>query len=342
MSINVVLTCVGSQLSTGIIKALKHSCLPIRVVGVDMNEDAVGRFYTDAFYSVPAGNEPDYFLTLLDICRRENVQVVITGSDEEAYALSQNLGIFEQMNVVCTVPSIRVSSIIKDKITVYEWLSKKGVSVPNYYTIGSAWDLSKAAIYLGFPDKPFIIKPSASRGGRGVWLIHPEGSSVSNLFNRQGLNTMTLEGFLKAMNQSDEIPSLMAMEYLTGDAYDVDVLAQNGEVLYMVPRRRLNSKGIPFTGCVFDKNPEVYELAYAVQEALSLHYLYDFDITLSENGRACLMEINPRLSGGIIGTLALGVNLMEYLVRLAVGMEIPIVEVPYGKTVYAKTLTVAE
>jgi len=339
--ITVVLTCVGGLTAVEIIQAFfRHSSLPTRVVAVDMDENAVGQYYADAFYTVPSGKDAAFVDKLLEICRKERVQVVIPGSDEEAYSLARSVERFRQEGVVCTVPRQELVQPMSDKGAMYQWLGQRGVPVPKYFRVNSPQELREAAKALDYPKKSFIIKPSSSRGGRGVWQIHPEGISLTNLFSSTHLEAITLDAFLHAVESADQIPTLLAMEYLPGDAYDVDVLAREGEVLYMVPRRRFNPRGIPFMGCILEKHEGVLKLAGDIQEALSLTYLYDFDIALAEDGRPCLMEVNPRLSAGIVATLAAGINLMEYLVRMALDTEIPVIDIPYGKVVRASTRTV--
>lgn len=41
----------------------------------------------------------------------------------------------------------------------------------------------------------------------------------------------------KTLLEADVFPEIMVMEYLSGDEYDVDLIADNGKVLYMAGRR---------------------------------------------------------------------------------------------------------
>ena len=74
----VLLTGAGAPGAPGIIKCLrKNGERDIRIVGVDMNENATGRKLVDAFYKVPAGKDPAFLSCILDICKKESVQVVM-------------------------------------------------------------------------------------------------------------------------------------------------------------------------------------------------------------------------------------------------------------------------
>lgn len=339
--ITVIMTCVGSTAAVEIVQALsQHSSLPIRVIGVDMDKNAVGQYYTDAFYAVPSGNDASYVDQLLKICRKEEVQVVIPGSDEEAFTLALAIDRFKDIDVVCTVPRQELIQPLSDKGAMYHWLEQRGIPLPAYFRVSSPEELREAARALGYPQKPFIIKPSSSRGGRGVWQISPEETSLKNLFSDRYQDTITLDTLLHAIEENGKMPGLLAMEYIPGDVFDVDVLARESHIHYMVSRRRFNNRGIPFTGNVLEKHEGVLKLAHDIQEVLSLTYLFDFDIALGENDKPYLLEVNPRLSASVIATVAAGLNLLEFLVRMALDMEIPVVDIPYGKEIRPSIKTV--
>lgn len=340
--ITVVMTCVGSSAAVEVIQGFsQRSSLPIRVVGVDMDENAIGRHYADAFYPVPYGKDATYVDRLLEICRKEEAQVIIPGADEEAFALALAIDRFRDAGVVCTVPRRELVQPLSDKGATYQWLGQRGVPLPAYFRVSSPEELREAASALGYPKKPFVIKPASSRGGRGVWQIHSEGSSLKNLLSSTSLDTITLDTFLHAAERADQMPNLLAMEYLPGDVFDVDVLAREGQVLYMVPRRRFNRR-VPSKLGTLEKHEGVLKLAHVVQEVLSLTYLFDFDIVVGEDNTPYLLEVNPRLSASVITTVAAGLNLLEYLVRMALDMEIPVIDIPYGKIVRASIKTVCE
>lgn len=74
----VLMTGCGAPGAPGIIRCLrKNGERDIRIVAVDRNENAGARDLVDAFYSVPSAEKEDFLPAVLDICRRESVQIVI-------------------------------------------------------------------------------------------------------------------------------------------------------------------------------------------------------------------------------------------------------------------------
>ena len=163
---------------------------------------------------------------------------------------------------------------------------------------------------------------------------------MDELMHQMSLEAITLESLIEAMGRKGVVPPMLAMPYFSGPVFDVDLLARDGQPLYVIARRRFHPRTTPFRGCVLDRNPAVIALATQILEALRLHYLHDVDIMLDAEGQPHLLEVNPRLSGSVIASITAGVNLLDYLVRLALGREVPQIEIPYGKSIKPSIRTV--
>ena len=341
--ITVVLTCAASPMAVEMIRALQRCrSAPVRVVGVDMEPNGVGRSAADAYEQVPSGRDPAYVDRLLEICRRHEARLVIPCSDEEALTLAKTSDRFQAAGTLCTVPRREFVDLFSDKATMLQWLKSRGVPVPNAIKATTADELVEAAKQIGYPQRPCVVKPVSGRGGRGVWLLREQGSSLEELTSQMSLDVITLETFLRAMRSHQAPTAWLVMEQLTGPVFDVDVLARAGEPLAVVARRRFHPRTTPFRGCVLEPHPGVLALAYQILTALQLHYLHDIDIMLDAEGVPHVLEVNPRLSGSVIATVAAGFNMLEGLVCLALGQDVPTGPIPYGASIRPSIRTVRE
>ena len=59
----------------------------IRIVGMDMSDDPSIKYMVDVFYKVPAANDKNYCDIVLDICKREKVDVYLPGISAEVSAV---------------------------------------------------------------------------------------------------------------------------------------------------------------------------------------------------------------------------------------------------------------
>src|SRR5438128_11825259 len=88
--ITVLVTASGAPGTAALLRALRlNGERGVRVVGVDMSPQAVGRHFCDRFYVVPPGREPGFPDALLDIVRRENIDCILPQSSFDLLALSE-------------------------------------------------------------------------------------------------------------------------------------------------------------------------------------------------------------------------------------------------------------
>ncbi len=328
----VLLTSVGGQLSPWLLQTLNASSLiQLRTIGADGSAAALGRAFSDAFYQVPMGNDPAYPERILDICKREKVDVVFPASDEEAFALAMNIAAFETMSVKVSCPTADAVPVLQNKANMYDHLARAGLPVPAYYRVSNEIELRQAAETFGYPDRDFVIKPTVGRGGRGVWVISDRVPSMAERNAGLAIDALSLNTYLSSAEDGD-FQELMAMPMLSGDMFDVDILAdQRGNPFYTVPRRRFHVRTTPFRGCWLDKHEEVLELAQRTQGLLQYPNLFDFDIILDSEGRPWLLEVNPRMSASIAVSVMHGVRLLEFAILMLLGLDVPDVEIPWGK-----------
>jgi biotin carboxylase len=205
--------------------------------------------------------------------------------------------------------------------------------VPRHIRVTSPAALREAAAELGYPQRPFVVKPATARGGRGVWVIREGGASMQELLQGIAIDAVGLDGYIRAAETAGSMPALLAMEYLAGDVFDVDILGAGGRLKIAVARRRFHPRTTPFRGCTLERHAAVLELTRAVHRALALDYLQDVDIIAGNDGSVHLLEVNPRQSASVITTVAAGCNLLEDLVRVALGLEVAARRVPYGRAI---------
>ena len=69
---NVLFTAIGRR-----VQLINHFKKYHRVVGVDIGELVPAKYFADVFYKVPKWNDKGYIDTLLNICKKENIDMLI-------------------------------------------------------------------------------------------------------------------------------------------------------------------------------------------------------------------------------------------------------------------------
>lgn len=174
-----------------------------------------------------------------------------------------------------------------DKQLAAKAFKEAGLPIPKTYSVINA-------------EVPAIAKPRYGYLSRGVKIFY----SLDNLMHLENLSDYLIQEYIENCR-----------EY-TVDCY----INQQGEILVMVPRKRLEVMGGESTRTVTVREPRLQELGRRVIEAFSLRgpvtlqFLYD-----PKKGRFLLMEVNPRLGGGVNCSVYAGAPIMDYIIKESMG-----------------------
>ncbi len=324
--ITVLLTGCGAPGAPGIINCLhKVTERKIRIVGVDMNENAGGRGMVDAFYVVPAATDPKFIDAVLDVCRKENVDVIEPIVTKELVQFAKSKKRFEEIGVKIVVMDADILDLVNNKARLLEKCKAAGLPTADFRVATSVEEVEKGCAELGYPKKAVCVKAAQGDGSRGVRLVDPNISRYDLFFNSKP-NSMYIsyDELIKVLSEKPQIPEMMVMEYLPGTEYSVDFLADNGEVIYAVCRRGLSVVTSNMMSLEISDNPKVIELCAQVVKALKLSGSFGFDLLCSEGDvQPYVAEINPRLTAGVVSCAAAGVNLPYLGIKRLLGEELP-------------------
>lgn len=149
----------GGSHGLEIMKALRQSELDYRINAADMNPRSLGLYCADKAFCVPAATEAGYVPTLLRICRKEKIQVLIHGSEPDLKALSDNRDRFEQEGVFMPFNSKEVIDLCLNKKETCAFFKREGIAHPQTVIINAPRD-SKNVRFL-----PAVVKPYLGAGG---------------------------------------------------------------------------------------------------------------------------------------------------------------------------------
>ena len=226
---------------------------------------------------------------------------------------------------------INTLDIANNKSILYDYMKSIGLNVPNYFKVTSRGQLVERISELGYPQKPVVVKMAENSGSRGVRIVRAD-LSKSDLFMYQKPSSMyvTLEDMCEILDDCKSLPDMMAMEYLPGVEYTVDLLADKGKTLYIAGRRNTTSSLSIAQTSVVEKKGDAYDLCEKITKALQLDGNIGFDFMLDENDRPWLTDLNPRVTATIILYAGAGLNLPYLRVKQLLGERLPQANVKYG------------
>lgn len=330
--ITVLMSACGSPSIPGMIRCLKENGeRNIRVVGVDMDDDPTTKYLVDAFYQVPTASAPEYCDVVLEICRKEKVDIYFPNISAEVSAVVARQEDFTKLGVKLSVSSLESIAISNNKLLAYEVLKQAGITVPKYYPVHSVEDYVAGCKYMGYPDKPVCVKIVDGSGSRGVRIIDSRVSRY-DIFAHQKPNSFytSYEDMLSVLKTASKLDEMMLVECMHGPEYTVDLLAADGEVVYIAGRENVDSLMSIAQKSIVKRDDVAYHTATQIVKALKMSGNIGFDFMRNDAGEAVLMDINPRITATVSVISAAGLNLIYMRVKQLLGEELPEVNIDYG------------
>ncbi len=323
--IRVLLTSCGGLVVPGMIDVLKKEETDFFFLGTDQRRDAVGRHFVNEFSVVPRGGDEAYVETIFALAKKKGIDVVVPLSDEETLSLSQHRSRFwqEGISVLCSdYDSVR---IVSDKGLLLERLTDSGINTPSFFLPRSIKELDEAVEQLGYPEKEVVMKPASGRGARGFWILSEKVSGFDLLFKEKPLQRLPYKIVREFLLQGDEFPRMVAMEYLKGPDFNVDVLYKEGTPVYITPIERIKPDAGPVQVGKFTRDDKINSMVQQVSKAFHFDYLINVELAYLDGNKhvPLVYEINPRASAPIAAHKAAGINLLYYAIMMGLGKQIP-------------------
>ncbi|MBI4667369.1 MAG: ATP-grasp domain-containing protein [Nitrospinae bacterium] len=289
---NILVTAASRRVA--MIRGFKRAMSALGVSGqiqvTDSDRLSPGLRFADKFHIVPLSTSRDYIPTILDICRKEGIGMVVPTIDEELPAFGRRKKDFSDAGVIPLVCDEKVGRICTDKYNTSLFFSENGF--PFAHTIlPDQLDYSKVSY-------PLFIKPRMGRGSIGAHQVR---------------NETELRFFVNYVKDP------VVQNYLSGEEFTVDVLAGlDGRILSIVPRERIVIRsGVSDRGRTRN-NSAIINLCKEICEKLKICGPVNMQCK-SDNGNITFFEINPRFSGAIQLTVAAGADFFQMIIREALG-----------------------
>jgi len=318
---NVLMTGAGAPGAAGILKCL-HSSPEIKVIAADADPNATGRWLNAEFEKIPFAHDENFIEQLLSICERRIIHVVLPLVTKELIPLAQNKRKFEEQETRILVSKIDSLEIANNKSRLYQFLEWRGIDVPKYRVVENIDQFELAVEELSSLQKRICFKPSVANGSRGFRIIANDIDEHDLLFNAKPNSTYI--SFWDAMRilSSKPFPELLVTEYLPGEEYSVDCVANHGDVKLVIPRLRTKMiNGISVEG-EFVNDKDIITYCTEIIRELQLHGNIGIQVKRSLEGKALIIEINPRVQGTIVAGLGAGINLPVLAIKQELNLPI--------------------
>lgn len=331
MNETILITGCGGHFIRDTIRSYRAGKRNLHIIGVASSLDESIRPELDEYYQVPVSTDVGYIKTLLSICSERNVDVLIPNVDEELMDLSESESLFQNIGTRVSIAPRGALAKASDKIQFMQFLKSEGLPHPEFATFRTVDGFVKAVGEIGYPDKPVVIKMSGKAGSVGVRILDPT-VDMFELFatKKPGHKYMTFAAMKEMLESRENLPEMLAQEYLPGQEYSTDILADHGREIYITGRMNtVCENSIPMES-VLTKNEAAYQISREIVWLLGLDGNVGIDFIFNRDGTPIPIEVNPRITATISLSTAAGVNLAYLQVERLLGGKLPDVKPAYG------------
>lgn len=233
-------------------------------------------------------SDPNVVADIVRVAKEYEIDIIlpfVDGAIEIASKVKPHLP-----EVFIPVGDFEVNRTMFDKVSAAKAFEAAGIPIPKTYTALSA-------------KMPAIAKPRKGSASRGIKIFH----TVDELMQLENFNDYLVQEYLENK------------EEYTVDCY----VSQKGEILTVVPRCRLEIMGGEVTRTITCRNAKLDELSrkvintFNLRGPVTLQFLHDLD-----KDRYLLMEVNPRLGGGVVCSIYAGAPIADYIIDESRGITL--------------------
>ena len=263
-----------------------------RVIATDCSNLAPAIYEADKYYIVPRITDENYINIILDICKKEEIDTLISLIDPELSLIAKNVERFKEIGVKPIISDYDKVEMCFDKYKMYKFLVQNNFRTPKSY-------ISKEA-FLTYLKKKEIVFP--------VFVKPVKGSASINI------NKISNEEELEVIwKQAD---NLVIQEFMDGQEYGADVYIDmiSEEPIAIFTKKKIKMRAGETDKSVSVKDERLFDLIKSFIEKAEFKGIIDIDI-FEINGEYYISEVNPRFGGGYPHAYECGVNVPKMIIN---------------------------
>lgn len=315
--ISVLVTGVGGRsIGHQILHGLLLLGSKYRVVVCDADSFSYGLYECPNRHRVPRADSATYVDAVLSLVRRENIDVILPGTEPEVRVLSEHIDRFTSHGCTILVNPKPVVQLCSNKQRLYEWLTEHRFHVPKFVPPPQWRTLAKDC---GFP---LLAKPTELSGSsRNVALLNSEAE---------------IDQYLSALPPDLEV---IFQQYIEGpeSEYTVGVMiSKSGELIdSIVLHRKLTGLSLGVERKINEKRYALstgYSQGFIVKHPFVQEQCENLALTIGARGpmnvqcrlsgdKLYVFEVHPRFSGTSSFRADVGFNEPDTLIRNFCGDE---------------------
>ena len=257
-----------------------------------------------AFHAEPTGLTPDAYIDwCLAFCIEQQVDIFIPGKGATALAAHHARFAAHGVRILSAAPAEQLA-LIHDKARFYAATDLPAAPVAPFIPFETLAQFDAAWDALRPHHRQLCVKPSNSVFGLGFAILDEERSSAALLLAGAEYR-IGLADFRRGLAELATFRTMLLMTYLDGEEFSVECVGDQGKLICAVSRRKPATAG---QGQLIDMRADILDACARLAAMHTLNGVFNVQFRLHD-GALHLLEINPRMSGGIGMACVAGPNL---------------------------------
>lgn len=321
-SFNVLLTCCSIHVKE-VIDCLKNNedGVPVKVyVANSVAANLPPAELSDGNFVVPSVSAPDYIDTLISICKKYGISIIMPTATLELEIMARAKDVFMQHGIIVSVSSIESLLVANNKIALYGCYSDL---MPKQIIPKNVSDIDTFAVMFKYKNSSICCKVDNLCGGKGFAIVDDRKCNDTSLFNKFAENRYISLHDLKSIVSNGK-NKVILQQRIDGLDYTVSVLAKEGVVTHICG---YVGYMMAFGSIMYGEikpNDMAYEIVEKIVAELGLDGNVAFDFILKKDGKVVLLEINPRINASLPFVRQAGCNMVYLRCKQLLGYDVPI------------------
>ena len=291
---NILFTGIGRRVE--LVQAFREAAMvlkkEIKLFGADMLGTAPALAFCDCFRMVPPMRDANYVDSLLEICVKDAIDLLIPTIDTDLLILSENKSRFREVGTRVLISEPEMIRICRDKNFTSEFFVSCGLRAP---LPTNKWEEYKG----GYPA---FIKPKDGSSSVDAYKVNDETE---------------LKTYAK------RIKDYVIQPFIDGKEYSLDIFCDwAGNPVTIVPRRRLQVRAGEVLRTRIEMDPQMILEARLLCKTFKPCGPLTVQLIRDEQGIDWYIEINPRFGGGAPLSMKAGAKSAETILKLLDGEEV--------------------
>lgn len=310
---NILLTSAGRR--SYLVQYFKETLTGKGKVHASNSEWSTALEVADEAVLSPLIYDDGYITFLLDYCKKNQVEVIISLFDIDLPVLSKAKERFRKEGIHVIVSDHEVTQVCNDKWKTYKFLTKNNLNTPTSFIRLEEAERALSTKNIQFP---LIIKPRWGMGS--ISIFKAENLEELHVLYKK-VKKEVKESYLRFESKTDSDHSILIQEYLCGQEYGLDIICDLDKNYKTTFAKKKLSMRSGETERAVTVQSDVLERT-GKKIASSLKHVANLDVDcFMINNEPYILEMNCRFGGGYPFSHMAGADLPATIMNWVQGKE---------------------